>query len=80
VSLEGLVAEALARFGIPEALLISASRAAQVIEARAWIAVQAMGRGIATLSEVARFLGRDRATLRHAMRKYGHLAQVAKNA
>lgn len=74
VSLEGLVAEALARFGIPEALLISASRAARVIEARAWIAVQAMERGIATLSEVARFLGRDRATLRHAMRKYGHLA------
>jgi hypothetical protein len=51
--------------------LTSATRAPQIIKARAWIAQQATSRGIATLSAVARALGRDRATLRHAMRHYG---------
>ena len=71
VSLAELVAEACTTFEISETLLISAARAPQIIKARAWIAQQATSRGIATLSAVARVLGRDRATLRHAMRHYG---------
>ncbi len=70
VSLADLIAEACAMFEISEALLVSATRAPQIIKARAWIAQQATSRGIATLSAVARALGRDRATLRHAMRHY----------
>jgi putative transposase len=71
VSLADLVAEACTMFETSEALLISATRAPQIVKARAWIAHQATSRGIATLSAVARALGRDRATLRHAMRQYG---------
>ncbi len=71
VCLADLVTEACATFEISEAMLISATRARQIVKARAWIAQQATSRGIATLSAVARALGRDRATLRHAMRHYG---------
>jgi hypothetical protein len=37
---------------------------------RPWIAYQAGERRIATLSEVARVVGRDEATLRYAIRAY----------
>ena len=69
-SLADLAAEACAKFGIPESLMFSAARAPQIIKVRAWFAQQAIDRGIANLSAIARFLGRDRATLRHAMRQY----------
>jgi putative transposase len=70
-SLADLAADACVKFAISPALLVSAARTRQVIEARAWISRQAVERGIANLSAVARFLGRDRATLRHAMKQYG---------
>lgn len=69
-SLSELAIEACVKFGIDVALLNSPARTPQIIRARAWIARQATEMGIATLSGVARFLGRDRATLRHAMRQY----------
>ncbi len=70
-SLADLAAEACVKFGIAPSLLASAARTPQIIEARAWITRRALEQGIANLSAVARFLGRDRATLRHAMRQYG---------
>ena len=70
-SLADLAAEACVKFAISPPLLVSAARTQQVIGARAWITRRALERGIANLSAIARFLGRDRATLRHAMRQYG---------
>jgi hypothetical protein len=68
-TLESLIAEGCARFGIDEVHLKSPSREACIVQARAWIAQEAISRRIATLSAVSRALGRDRATLRFAMRQ-----------
>jgi hypothetical protein len=67
-SVEQLLAEACARFGIHAADLRSASRDRRVVLARGWIGQEALVRNVATLSEISRLLGRDRSTLRHAMR------------
>jgi hypothetical protein len=48
---------------------MSDSRAPVVVQARGWLTDQALARGIATLSEVSRRLGRDRSTLRYAVRR-----------
>jgi len=69
-SLDSLLTEACRIFSTSEAEMRSDSRASVVVRARAWIALQAVSRGIATLSAVARALRRDRATLRYAMRQY----------
>jgi putative transposase len=70
-SLDSLLVEGCERFGISESILCSETREAAAVQARAWVASQAVSRGIATLSAVARRLGRDRATLRYAMRQLG---------
>jgi hypothetical protein len=67
-TVEQLMAEACARFGIHATDLRSASRERRAVLARGWIGQEAMARNVATLSEISRLLGRDRATLRHAMR------------
>jgi hypothetical protein len=69
-SLDALFIEACGIFGTSETEMRSDSRASVVVRARAWIASEAVSRGIATLSAVARELHRDRATLRYAMRQY----------
>jgi putative transposase len=69
-SLESLIEEGCQRFGIEVVHLSSPSRETCLVQARAWIADEALVRRIATLSEVARALGRDRATLRFAMRQH----------
>jgi putative transposase len=68
--LESLLVEACERFGISDSALCSETRETAAVQARAWVASQAVSQGIATLSAVARRLGRDRATLRYAMRQY----------
>jgi putative transposase len=68
--LEDLLSEACNRFDIDKQVLLSEARDAKLIRARAWFAQQATERSVASLSAVARFLKRDRATLRHAMRLY----------
>jgi hypothetical protein len=73
-SLADLAAQACAKFGIAPPLLVSTARTPLIIAARAWITRHALERGIANLSAIARFLGRERATLRHAMRQYGEPA------
>ena len=69
-SLAALLNEACRMFGVTELQLRSVSRRSTVIRARAWFASQATSQGVATLAAVARILGKDRATLRHAMRRH----------
>ncbi len=69
-SLDCLVDEACLMFGTSKTELRSKSRQPAPVKARAWIAIQAISRRVATLSSVARALDRDRATLRYAMRRH----------
>jgi REP element-mobilizing transposase RayT len=71
-SLDSLITEACQRFGLTPARLLSPTRAPQLVLARGWISREALDRHLATLSDVSRALGRDRATLRHAMRQLAH--------
>jgi REP element-mobilizing transposase RayT len=73
-TLDALLLEACQMFGTTESQLRSESRDTVAVRARGWIASQATSRGVATLSAVARALGRDRATLRHAMRLQAQIA------
>lgn len=68
-SLEELIAEACRRYRVVEGRLGSPLRDPVLSKVRAWIAMQARLRGIATLSEVARRLNRTEATLRQAIRE-----------
>jgi REP element-mobilizing transposase RayT len=69
-TLAQLLDEACQRFAVREADLSSPSRDPLLVQVRAWVAQEALDRRISTLSEVARALGRDRATLRSGMRLY----------
>jgi len=69
-SLEQLIDEACKHFDVRASDLSSSSRDPLLVQARAWIAAEALDRRVSTLSEVARALGRDRATLRSGMRLY----------
>jgi REP element-mobilizing transposase RayT len=69
-SLEQLILEACRRFEVDLALLCAPTRNRYASRVRAWIANQALKQHIATLSLVARVLGRNEATLREAIRKY----------
>lgn len=78
-SLDELIAEACAAFGTTITDLRSSSREKPVVLARGWIGREAAARGVASLSEVSRVLGRDRSTLRHAIRQLagGMLGPIA---
>jgi len=67
-SLAQLIEEGCRRFGVLEQHLPTASRDPVLLQARAWIAREALERRVSTLSAVARALGRDRATLRYGIR------------
>lgn len=68
-TLDSLLAEACTLFGIEIGDLRSARRDENAVCARGWVGREAVDRRIANLSEVARTLGRDRATLRYAIRR-----------
>lgn len=70
-ALSDLLAEACLRFDATEQDLLSDARDAHLVKARGWLAREATDGRVASLSAVARFLKRDRATLRYAMRQYG---------
>jgi putative transposase len=76
--LEQFICDACRIFDIPDEVLKSVSRDQAVVQARAWIAYHAMKEGAATLSQVARALGRDRATLRYAMRQHSRTLETPK--
>lgn len=69
-TLSDLIAEACRRFEVDPEKLDSPLRDTYLTKVRAWIAHQAKVRHIASLSAVARMLGRDEATLREAIRSY----------
>jgi REP element-mobilizing transposase RayT len=69
-ALPDLIAEACQRFNVDSQQINSPVRNTYLVKVRAWIAHQAAIRGVATLSAVARALGRDEATLRYAIRAY----------
>jgi REP element-mobilizing transposase RayT len=69
-SLDELIGEACRLFMIASNRLDSPVRDPVISKVRAWIALQARERGIATLSDVARRLNRTEATLRQAMREW----------
>ncbi len=69
-TLDALIDEACRRFKVERAELDSPARDKYLSKIRAWIAHQAGVRRIATLSAVARTLGRNEATLRYAIRAY----------
>jgi len=69
-SLEQLVSECCERFGVSRELLLSRGRARSAVVARAWLGHEASAGKIATVSAVARFLGRSESALRHIIRRY----------
>ncbi len=69
-SLEQLVDECCTRFEISRDLLVSPGRGSTLVSARAWLGHQASSEQIASISAVARFLGRTEGALRHIMRRY----------
>lgn len=72
LSLGELIAEAAQRFCLTPAMLSSSRRNPDLVEARAWLAREAVTRRIASVSEVARRLGRDESSLRRVLdRRYG---------
>lgn len=69
-SLTALIDEACRRFGTTLEQIHSECRDVYLMQVRGWITRQAIAGKIANLSQIARALGRDRATLRHAMERY----------
>jgi putative transposase len=69
MTLDDLVCECCARFEVTLESLASRSRARRLAEARAWLGHEALARRVATVSAVARLLGRTEGALRHAMRR-----------
>lgn len=69
-SLEQLVDECCRRFQVSRDLLVSPGRGSTLVSARAWLGHQAFSEQVATISAVARLLGRTEGALRHIMRRY----------
>jgi REP element-mobilizing transposase RayT len=69
-TLAQLLDECSARFRLPAAALPSPRISRELAKARAWLAHQAMRRGIASISEIARFLGRSEGAIRQAMQRH----------
>lgn len=72
---ESLIAEACKRFEVAPGRLLSPSRDRYLAQVRAWVAAEAVKRGVATLSAVARILRRDESTLRQLIRS--HAKEIA---
>jgi hypothetical protein len=69
VSLAQVIDEACSRFEVTLEQLRSTSRDVYLMQVRGWIARRAISGRIANLSDLSRALGRDRRSLRHAMRR-----------
>jgi REP element-mobilizing transposase RayT len=69
-TLEELIVECCQRFGLTAATFASPSRARHLARARAWIAHRAVAGRIASISAVARRLGRNESAIRQVMSRY----------
>jgi REP element-mobilizing transposase RayT len=70
MTLEELVLEAAHRFALPIDQIRSESRGRYLAIARAWIAHRAVKLGIASICQVARYLGRHESSIRGVMRRH----------
>jgi REP element-mobilizing transposase RayT len=68
VSLANLIGEGCIRFGVTRDALVSFSRQRRLVAARAWIAHEAVAQRVASLSSVARALGRSESSLRESVK------------
>jgi REP element-mobilizing transposase RayT len=69
-TLDDLIAEACAKFGVTPEQLCSTNRRNVLVVARAWIGHQAITGRISSMAAVARHLCRDESTLRHGINTY----------
>lgn len=76
-SLAQLLDECCARFRLPAAELRSPRISRELAKARAWLAHQATRSGMASISEIARYLGRSESAIRQAMRRHSPGASEA---
>lgn len=76
-SLEQLVTECCERFQVKREALLSRSRAHSLAAARAWLGHMAFAGQVATISAVARLLGRSEGAVRHIMRRHPPAAPAA---
>jgi REP element-mobilizing transposase RayT len=72
VDLEELVRECASRFTLTDAELSGRSRSRRLAAARAWLVHEALSRGVASVSAVARRLNRSEAALRGLMSRHPH--------
>lgn len=72
MTLDDLVGECCRLFDVTEAKLMERSRSRVAAVARAWLASAAVTRQIASVSEVARRLGRSEGALRQTRMRYPH--------
>ena len=70
ITFDELVDECCRLFGIASEAIVSKSRARNLSPARAWLSRQAVSRGIATTSAVARHLNRSEAAIRGLMTRH----------
>lgn len=74
-NLDQILLEAEHRFHVPRELLSSASRCRRLSAARAWIAKEVRQSRAASISAVARLMGRSEASLRQLMQRHQALAE-----
>ena len=67
ISMRELLTECSRRFGLSAEAISSSSRSHQLSAARAWLYHAALDRGIASVSAIARYLGRSEAAVRRMM-------------
>jgi hypothetical protein len=65
-----VIDDACARFGVTEAELQSSSRLSNIARARAWMAHEALGAGIASVSSLACYFNRDASSIRQALQRH----------
>ena len=69
-ALDSLIAEGCNRYGLRREAIESGRRNARVAQTRAWIAREAIARGLTTLTGIARAMNCDPKTIRKALREH----------
>jgi len=72
MTLEQIIDQACATFGVTTEDLQSSRRSQSLVRARAWVAHQAVSLRVTSVAAVARHLNRDESSLRHGMKQHFH--------
>lgn len=75
-TLQSLIDEGCQRHGMSRDELRSNQRSARIMQARAWVARQAIALRVASVLEIARALNCDPKSIRNALRKFGDLQET----